>query len=151
MDLKERHLADLSHIQYKYFTCPFIKVSYLDALIVTFEGQYGYGSKGNPDARFMSAIIKAGLEAWSTSALILDFRTLRYEWGDMMGLVFSASAGRYIDVPFPLAVVISDLNREGLISLVEHELTGPPFQGLCESLEDALHLVEEQHEHLYGE
>ena len=145
MQLNERKLEELSTLRYHYFTCPFVKYPDVQALVVSFHGQYGYGSKGNGDAIFMTAVIKAGLAAWHTSALILDLREMVYEWGDMIGSAIDAGAGQYIKARFPTAVVISKLNRDGLTTFVEKEMGDEPSHWLFESLEDALHHVQGQY------
>src|SRR4051794_37506179 len=78
----EHKLSDLSDLRYSYATlgeksgsCGFI-------LVVTFEGKSGFGCRNNEDAAFMAAVISAGIEAWSPTALILDLKRLEYAWGD---------------------------------------------------------------------
>ena len=90
MQLIEHKFEELSQIQYSIYTCPFSSKDYLDALIVSFHGEYGYGSGGADDARFMQAIVRAALAAWSTFGLVLDFRNLKYEWGDEIDHVIFA-------------------------------------------------------------
>ena len=146
MQLKERKLEELSNLTYKIFTCPFKEKSYLDAIVVAFYGEYGFGSAGNEDAHFMTAIIKAALAAWVPQALIIDLRQMTYEWGDLIARAIDAGAGQYYDAPFPTAIVISDRNREGLTSLISQELFADPEKWLFDSLETAMQAVEEQHE-----
>jgi len=144
MELTERKLEDLSQLHYRFYTCPFFEHPSSKALVVAFEGEYGYGAKGNDDAIFMAAIIKAGLEAWGHSALIIDLRMMSYVWGDMIGQALTAGHGRYINAVFPTGVIVSDRNREGLTSFVRQELDEDPAKWLFESLADALRAVEER-------
>jgi len=144
MQLTRRILNELSNLQYKIFTCPFEKRLQQEALIVAFEGEYGNGSKGNGDALFMTAIIKAALAAWDSVALILDLRAMMYEWGDLIGSAVFAGADRYFDAPFPTSIVISDRNREGMTSFMRDEVGQDPQKWLFDSLEEALRAVEEQ-------
>lgn len=144
MHITEISLDQLSKLHYKFFTCPLENAPYRKALIVAFDGEYGYGSKGNSDAAFMSSMIKAGLEAWGPAALIIDLRAMSYEWGDMIGSAIAAGADRNIDSPFPTAIVVSDRNREGMTSFVQREMGQEPGKWLFETLEDALRAVAEQ-------
>ncbi len=144
MQLTERRLDELSNLRYRIFTCPFGKRSDQTAIVVGFEGEYGYGSKGNGDALFMTAIIKAALAAWDSVALILDLRAMVYEWGDLIGSAVFAGADKYLDAPFPTSIVISDRNREGMTSFMRDEMGQDPQKWLFDSLEEALRAVEEQ-------
>ncbi len=146
MRLIERKLKDLSNLHYKIFTCSLPKRSHLDAIVVTFEGEYGYGSKGDGDAHFMAAIIKAALVAWRTSALVIDLRKMTYEWGDLIAMAIAAGQDQYIDAPFPTAIIVSDHNRTGLTSLIRDEILGNPSEWLYNTLKDAINAVEERME-----
>jgi hypothetical protein len=87
----------------------------------------------------MLATCNAAVEFWLPSALVIDLRVTTYDWGDEMGLIFNAGASRWVDdTPFPKAMVISDLNREGLKSLVRDEMGVKPESLLFESVEDAI-------------
>lgn len=90
----------------------------------------------------MGAMVKAGLEAFDSLALVLDFECLGYEWGDMMGNVIAAGAGRYLNAEFPTAVIVSDKNRKGLTSLVEKEMGRNSAEWLFESLDQAIDAVD---------
>lgn len=78
---KQLKLEDLSNIQYEVHTGTSRVVDYLEIMILKFIGDYGYGSAGNSDATYMSAIGKAVLEAWEPGGLIIDLSDLSYEWG----------------------------------------------------------------------
>jgi hypothetical protein len=80
------------------------------------------------------------LEAEHPAALILDFRELAYSWGDEMV--------RTLDVPstwfggeFPLVVITSDLNRDGLTSLLRDEMLSEPAEWLSQSEDEAIALI----------
>jgi hypothetical protein len=145
MELTRRTLEALSDLTYELYTCPFEKHSHADALIVSFKGEYGYGSQGNGDAGFMTAIIKAGLSAFEPLALIIDLREMKYEWGDLIIRALGAGDDQYVEAPFPTAVLASELNREGLTSLITHEMEGEsPAKWLYETLEGAMSALEEE-------
>ena len=95
-------------------------------LRLAFKGEYGFGCKGNPDATYLHSVIASALLAWEPEGVVLDFRNLRYEWGDeMAGVLFSTSrflhfvnAGGGLT---PTVVITSELCLEGLTSLVAQE------------------------------
>jgi hypothetical protein len=135
-------LEDLSSIKYEFFACTLPDQSRLNTLIVVFEGEYRYGSAGNPDAQFMTAIIKAGLAAWDPPALILDLQQLYYAWGDLMVEVLCSGQDLLLNQPVPTAVVVSDRNVQGLTSLVLDEMLSDPKKWLFTSLESALSSID---------
>ena len=75
---------------------------------------------------------------------------LAREWEHLVFKFLSLLATRYfklecvLDGSLPLAIVVSDLNREGLTSLVKEELLEDPKHWLFESLEDALNAVDKE-------
>src|SRR5262245_57191729 len=99
--LQELTLGSLSEIEVSIFSGPSKSADYYDLLVVKFKGKYRYGSSGNPDATFMSAMAEAGIVAWGPAGLILDLSELAYEWGDQLEEVFAAGEGHYGDVRFP--------------------------------------------------
>ena len=177
--LTPRKFEDLSSLKYSLFTCPLItwpdKQGML-CLVVEFGGECGQGTQDHGYADLMSAIIKASVDAWRPMALIMDLRPLKYRWGDEMTKPFRACApfqalslkfGSICEeypnlvesdlsritnesLAFPMAVVVSELNRTGLTSLVKVELPRElgkemnPDDFLFETLEDALEAVDRQ-------
>jgi hypothetical protein len=141
----DKLLAELSkNLDYKIYSCPFEAKAYFEAIIVAFSGNYGFGSRGSDDAKFMTAIIKAALAAWKPLGLVIDLSQMQYEWGDLIAKAIDAGAGHYIDRPFPTTIVVSDLNREGLTSLIREEMGGNPKEWLFESLEAAIQTIEKR-------
>lgn len=128
--------------------CKYTRYEYNDynhLLIISFEGKASEYST----FCYMNASIMAGLEAWESSGLILDFQKLEYDWGKNME--YTLSLGNKWDYwsdneTYPIAIVISDLNREGLTSLVSDEMLANPEKWLFESIEKAkraiLHMIE---------
>lgn len=147
MKTTEVHLGDLSEIQCRFFTVDIPELQYHSAIIIEFSGACGYGASSNADASFMEGMIAAGFHAWSPSCCILDLRRLKYEWGDMMCAVINPPHNFVSiteeDVEYPFAVVISDLNREGLTSLVSQEMLEDPSTILFDTLEAAAKRVVE--------
>jgi hypothetical protein len=80
------------------------------------------------------------LEAERAAALILDFRELKYDGGDEMGRTLSDLSWRYGST-FPVAVIVSDLNREGLTSLLRAEMGSDPAEWLVDSEKAAIGLL----------
>lgn len=100
----------------------------------------------------MAALAMAGVEAWFAPAVIFDLRELRYEWGDELTRLFSVKPQtfhpEYVlyqtlsptrdSYQYPVAIVVSDLNRKGLTSLVAQELRKRPEDFLFDTLESAV-------------
>ena len=77
-------------------------------------------------------------------AVILDFTTLRYEWGDEMARILFACSIDPLDsdLRIPVAVIISGLNREGITSLVLDEMDEEPCNWIYQSLDEAIAAIE---------
>ena len=94
-------------------------------LRIEFAGRHGIGSDGNDDSLFMRAIIVAAMNVWFVDGLVLDLRSLSYEWGNSIG--DAVLAGKYImGSKFPTSVVVSDLNKSAL------ESASPFYKGVLE-------------------
>ena len=82
----------------------------------------------------------AGMVATESDAVILDLTKLKYDWGDeMAGILFYCSnhpiaTGEKI----PVAVITSELNHEGLTSLVRDEMLESPDDWLFPDLNAAI-------------
>ncbi len=151
-ELTPRRFEDLSSIEYSLYTCPLITWPYMNALVAEFRGECGEGSGSNADAAFMAAIVKAAQEAWPAVALILDWRKLKYEWGDEIVKPIDAFGTCRVgdkSINAPAAVIVSDLNRVGLTSLVKLEMGEEPDELLFNSLEEALVAVDRQAHRIY--
>lgn len=84
---------------------PFISIVHL-----AFSGTYRSGSGGAPDAHYMSGILAIVEGAWRPSAIILDFSSLAYEWGDDIETVLPPDGGKN-------AVIVGDGSRRALSTL----------------------------------
>jgi hypothetical protein len=133
MDITPRSFADLSAADVTFGSCPLPSKHYCEALVVAFAGEAGNSHECCGTFAFMKAMIAAGVAAWEPVAVVLDLRRLTYEWGDNMLDVLSI-----VDDSRPLAIVVSDLNREGLTSLVAQEMLAQPGDWLFESVEGAV-------------
>jgi len=152
MKLTEHKLESLSSLSYSIFTCPLITWDYMECLVVAFKGECGHGSGSNGDAAFMTAIIKAAAAVWRPAGCLLDLRQMKYEWGDEMLRPICAFDPCHVGdklVDFPMAVVVSNLNRRGFTSLVRQEMDGDPGELLFDSIEAALAAVDKQAQRIY--
>jgi hypothetical protein len=125
-------LGDLSTARCAFAECQLPSDQFACCLIVSFDGEAGNSHQHCGTFTFMTAMIAAGLAAWVPSALILDLTKLTYEWGDDMARVLAESGD------LPTTVVISEVNREGLTSLVEAEMSAKASEWLFDSLLEAL-------------
>lgn len=135
MILEPVWFQDLSKINFRVFLGS-TPVTESKVLVIAFSGVYGYGSKGNGDATFMSAVCIAAAECWHPNAVILDLRELDYQWGDMLASVFMSAGGENSSGPIPVVILAGDRSREGLISLVD-DLFREPAQWIFDDLDAA--------------
>jgi hypothetical protein len=84
-------------------------------LVAAFAGEYRPGSRGTPDATFMTAILAGALVAWEVDGVVLDLRELSYVWGDGLLSVFRPPERGL--VPLSWAVAASARCAPGLRSL----------------------------------
>ncbi|MCA9075827.1 MAG: hypothetical protein KDA93_12390 [Planctomycetaceae bacterium] len=84
---------------------PFISIIHL-----AFAGTYRDGSSGAPDAHYIHGIASITDGAWRPCAVILDFSSLSYEWGDEMSLVLPPDDAEN-------AVVVSDKCRRAISTI----------------------------------
>lgn len=145
LNLQEVKLTDVSDIQYRYLIADSRELPHSPVLVVEFTGECGFGCNSNEDACFMHGMIAAAFKIWEPACCILDLRGLRYEWGDMMIVLFDAPHDFIrLDVKtfeYPVAAVVSDLNREGLTSLVTDEMFEDPKNVLFDTIELAYERV----------
>ena len=148
-------LSDFGHLNHRYQR-GVLPSSEHPFLVVTIEGKAD--NHENETYSLAAAIIIAGLEAWEPFAVVLDLRGLEYSWGDMMSNVLgtasrwyepyypirAAFGGEKTPREFPMAVVTSDLNREGLESLLRDYMQRDPDRVLYRSFEDAVRSVDAQ-------
>jgi hypothetical protein len=131
-------LADLSAIRASYrlaSTEDFHRV-----LIVAFEGEYGVGSAGNPDAAFMCGASAAGVEAFWPDAVIFDFSRLKYVWGDMLESVYNTAPKLLDEAKQRFAVLVGPECREAVRTLELGEFSTEPLSSIPwahETLESA--------------
>lgn len=142
LNLTEHKFEELSKLKYSIYTTPSTSKSYLRYLVVAFYGEYRYGSAGDNDAAFMRGVIAAALLSWDSQGIIIDLRDMKYMWGDMLQSVFYVADSITKDIP--TVVLVSDLNREGINSLLKKEMFEDPSKWLYESTEEAIKAIEEK-------
>jgi hypothetical protein len=144
MELRKITIEPDNEITHEIFSVKLPSAGHLDALVMKFTGVYGYGSRGNGDAEYMTAVTRAAISFTDPFALIFDFSQLSYEWGDMMGKVLSSSYDRWENDEMPIAIVVSDLCETAIKSLLTDDLLMEDLSLIHHSLESALAYVDEK-------
>jgi hypothetical protein len=88
LKLTEQFLAGSGSVALRYFLTSSEKRPHLEILIIRYTGEYPFGSGGNADAIYMHAMATAAVTAFGPFGVIHDFSELRYEWGDLLEMVF---------------------------------------------------------------
>jgi hypothetical protein len=138
-------------------TCRYLLVSPEQAgrrtiLVAAFEGEYPDGSRGNAHGAYIASAALHGVSAFDADCLVLDFRELKYRWGNTLLKVFqdiSQSKDGELEPgepTFPVVVVTSEKCRDAFLSLVTPFGRSAPdwhFQNVDEAIEYAARKVEE--------
>jgi hypothetical protein len=95
MKLEKADLFSISDIRHEFLIGKSQRTKYKEILVIKYSGEYGFGSRGNPDARFMCALAEAAISYYDPDGIVLDISELKYEWGDMLEMVFSLGAKYY--------------------------------------------------------
>lgn len=92
-------------------------------MLATLRG-HAFNSHGQSSFRHIIALMAANMVAIEPDAVILDFRELKYEWGDEMAGILFYCSNHPIETgeKIPVAVITSQLNLDGLTSLVTDEM-----------------------------
>jgi hypothetical protein len=125
--LTEQFLAGSGSVSIRYFLTPSEKQPYLEVLVIRYSGEYPFGSGGNADAIYMHAMAKAAVAAFEPWGVIHDFSELRYEWGDMLEMVFGV--GPAVE-PSPVAIVVGPGCEEAIRTLCHGERSSEPLDSL---------------------
>jgi hypothetical protein len=119
VQLSEVKFADLSDISHRIFLHTYPRTGeagfHDEILVVEFTGKHGIGSQGNGDSLFMATTVKAAMNVWYVSGIVLDLRGLVYEWGNSIGDVLLA-AKHVLGRQFPTAIVVSAVCKPALES-----------------------------------
>lgn len=132
-------LADVSPLEYEIST-RLPSGLRVPVLVASFVGEYRHGSRGEPDARLMEAVIASARIAYRPVAIALDFTRLEYEWGDDLRRVVDASTGRFQYPPLPVTAAIGPRCRKGWTTfapLFAPALRGFWFDNLGEAVQHA--------------
>lgn len=144
MELQKITIAPDNELTHEIFSVKLPSADHLNALVMKFTGAYGYGSSGNGDAEYMTAVTRAAIYFTSPFGLIFDFSQLSYEWGDMMGQVLSSGKDQWVNDEMPIAIVVSDLCETAIKSLLTDDLLMEDLSLVYHSLESALAYVDEK-------
>jgi hypothetical protein len=125
--LNEQFLAGSGSVSIRYFLTPSEKQPYLEVLAIRYSGEYPPGSGGNDDARCMHAMARAAVAAFRPRGVIHDFSEMRYEWGDMLEMVFGV--GPEFE-PSPVAIVVGPGCEEAIRTLCHGERSTEPLDSL---------------------
>jgi hypothetical protein len=142
MNLRELKIAPDNEIKHEMYLVDLPSLPGREALVMKFIGEYGYGSGGNGDALYMTAMTKAAIEYCDPDALIFDLSELGYEWGDMLEAVLSTGNQIWGEEDVPHAVVVSDLCEPAIRSLLSDEMLLDELDFLQHGLGDAVNLVD---------
>lgn len=116
--LKEIHPFQPPNFEAKTF-----QVEGEEVILVSFNGEYPNGSKGNVHGKFIAEQAIQAVYNYYPYCLILDFRKMTYSWGNTLLTVFQdihqlRDAGNSPnELDFPILVLGSDLCRTGILSL----------------------------------
>jgi hypothetical protein len=142
MELKPCSLNDLSTAKVNFAAGSLPSTPYAEVLVIAFIGKAGNSHEFCGTFNFMDAMIAAGVVAWHPFAVVLDLRQLSYAWGDEMQGTLGSAYDYVSGSSLPTSVVVSDLNRKGLTSLVIQEMFASPGDWLFETVEDAIAAVD---------
>ena len=138
--LRPVSFAKLSGLRHETFTSeerPFVTPEFL---VIRYFGAYRDGSAGHGDALYIVATAEAARKAWYSRCTVLDFRDLRYTWGDEMEWVTSIGWDRVLQCHEPLGIVVGEKCRAALKSLLRDE-----FEKICaDTIEQVLALCRRQ-------
>lgn len=115
---------EISKIKVEFALAPVPKWDHSKILKISFSGEYGIGSAGNPDARYMGAMVEAAMTVFSPDGVINDFSKLKYEWGDQLSEVLYAPSN------------LSHLSPEPAFAIVTGNDCEPAIKSLLEDMGD---------------
>jgi hypothetical protein len=163
MKLEKADLFSISDLRHEFLIGKSLRTKFKDILVIKYSGEYGVGSRGNPDAGFMCALAEAAISYYDPDGIVLDISELKYEWGDMLAMVFSlgskyyrhpakdkadqGSKALYEKWTIPQATLIGPPCKEAvrtLLSDCDPDANPEEFPWLFENFDDAWNYVEEQ-------
>jgi len=127
LELREQFLKGSGAVSIRYFLTPSEKRPFLEILVLRYSGEYPFGSAGNADASYMHAMVKAAVAAFEPFGVIHDLSELKYEWGDLLEMVFSVGPETE---PSPVAVVVGPGCEEAVRTLCHGINSTEPLDSL---------------------
>ncbi|QNM84788.1 hypothetical protein H9W90_11345 [Polaribacter pectinis] len=122
--LISQNIKNPSDLSCKFFSKEKNTEDNTDVLIVSFSGEYPNGSSGKEHGEFIARKAIEGLMSFEAEAIVLDFRKMKYSYGNTLLKVFQdisqfKDAGNNIDEPeFPIIVVTSEKCVKGILTLL---------------------------------
>lgn len=83
------------HLKWKYYEMPFEKGGGCEILRVSFSGKYEC-TNDQAYARLMPIIVRAGVEYWNPSKVLLDYSELEFTGGEEFERTYDAVNNDYI-------------------------------------------------------
>lgn len=110
---------------------------FVEVMVLKFVGDYQVGSRGNPDADFMVAILGAALSRLGPDAVVFDLTELAYQWGNSLLRIFDCLDRWDSEDPIGCAIAGGPGSLAGLESLLTPAGSSRPAL-LQEDLESAV-------------
>ena len=94
-----------------------------DIIILRVQGEYGVGSSGNINGRYLSSLVAAAFFRWKFEILLFDFSHLKYEMSDSLNAVFT-TLNRLNAKRIQQVIIVSEENEnaiQSLLSMIQYE------------------------------
>jgi hypothetical protein len=124
--LRPVDFAELSGLRHEILISEERPSAIPEVLVIRYFGVYRDGGAGRGDALYIVATAEAARKAWFSRCTVLDFRDLRYSWGDEMQWVTSIGWDRVVQCREPLGIVVGEKCRAALEFLLRDE-----YDSLC--------------------
>jgi hypothetical protein len=112
-------------------------------LVAAFSGEASDTREHHGMYALMEAMIAEGYREWKPDGIILDFSDLTYEDGhDMartLGFAEDAGGGKGL---LPVGIIVSGLNRSGLMSLMIDHMEADPAEWMFEDVPAAFKSIQ---------
>lgn len=113
-DIREVYLKPEGGVDVSFFVG---RIKNAEWLIMKVLGDYGVGSRGNPNGAWMSSMVLAGLVRFPCHGVVLDLTEMTYEMSDSLyGVIVQIRKHR--SSRYPVYVVVSDRCKDGILSLM---------------------------------
>lgn len=114
-DIREVHLKPEDGVDVSFSAG---RIKNADWLIMKVSGDYGIGSRGNPNGAWLSSMVMAGLVRFPSHGIVLDLTEMTYEMSDSLYNVI-VQIRKHRSPRYPVYVLTSDRCRDGIVSLMD--------------------------------